>query len=134
MTGTWNPPGTSNLLHTDGGEQSCEHLPVPQVAYFGDRGQEAIEYFQHHNPLAETMGEGANEAEWIVDITTEADRHNRRALQSSVCVCPCEDFSEALVGMRHRVRHRCASLRRMTPCLSSVQGRCSRMVWPVCSR
>ena len=37
-------------------------------------GSEALEYFQDHNPGAEPMSEGSNEAEWIVDLTTHADR------------------------------------------------------------
>ncbi len=37
-------------------------------------GNEALEYFEDHNPGAERMQEGSNEAEWIVDLTTHADR------------------------------------------------------------
>ena len=37
-------------------------------------GSEALVYFQDHNPGAEPMSEGSNEAEWIVDLTTHADR------------------------------------------------------------
>ena len=37
-------------------------------------GNEALEYFKDNNPGAEPMAEGSNEAEWIVDLTTHADR------------------------------------------------------------
>ena len=33
-----------------------------------------LEYFKSHNPGAEPLQEGSNEAEWIVDLTTHADR------------------------------------------------------------
>ena len=36
-----------------------------------------MEYFQAHNPTAERMTEGANEAEWIVTLTTRADHQNK---------------------------------------------------------
>lgn len=52
-----------------------------RVVYFGPRGSEAVEYFKAA-PLPEgqmmtSLAEGANEAEWIVDITTQADRQQR---------------------------------------------------------
>ncbi|CAL8464553.1 g4088 [Coccomyxa elongata] len=52
-----------------------------RVVYFGPRGNEAVEYFKAA-PLPEgqmmtSLAEGANEAEWIVDITTQADRQQR---------------------------------------------------------
>lgn len=52
-----------------------------RVVYFGPRGHEATDYFQGV-PLPEgqmmtSLAEGANEAEWIVDITTQADRQER---------------------------------------------------------
>ena len=37
-------------------------------------GTEALEYFKANNPGAEPLQEGSNEAEWIVDLTTHADR------------------------------------------------------------
>ena len=37
-------------------------------------GSTALEYFESNNPGAEPMQEGSNEAEWIVDLTTHADR------------------------------------------------------------
>ena len=48
-------------------------------------GHEAIEYFgglplqAHGMQPAEPLQEGNNEAEWIVDLTTRADREGRRA-------------------------------------------------------
>ncbi len=36
-----------------------------------------MEYFQAHNPTAERMTAGANEAEWIVTLTTRADHQNK---------------------------------------------------------
>lgn len=45
-----------------------------------DTGNEALDYFQDNNPGAEKMEEGSNEAEWIVDLTTHADRDNKYAL------------------------------------------------------
>jgi len=48
-----------------------------QVVYFGNRGIEAVEYFEVNNPLTERMGQGANEAEWIVDLTTRADHEKK---------------------------------------------------------
>lgn len=55
-----------------------------RVVYFGARGTQATDYFKAA-PLPEgqmmtSLGEGANEAEWIVDITTQADRQERCAL------------------------------------------------------
>ena len=52
-----------------------------RVVYFGPRGSDAVEYFKAA-PLPEgqmmtSLAEGANEAEWIVDITTQADRQQR---------------------------------------------------------
>lgn len=52
-----------------------------RVVYFGPRGNDAVEYFKAA-PLPEgqmmtSLAEGANEAEWIVDITTQADRQQR---------------------------------------------------------
>lgn len=44
-----------------------------------DAGKEALDYFRKNNPGAEKMGEGSNEAEWIVNLTTHADRDNKCA-------------------------------------------------------
>lgn len=46
-------------------------------------GNEALEYFRNNNPGAEAMGEGSNEAEWIVNLTTHADRDNKCSLIES---------------------------------------------------
>ena len=45
------------------------------VEYFSSLPVGAIEGMQEAQPLQE----GSNEAEWIVDITTQADRQGRRA-------------------------------------------------------
>ena len=45
-----------------------------QVAYFGPSGQPAIDYFHASVPNVASFNEGENEAEWIVDLTTQADR------------------------------------------------------------
>ena len=64
-----------------------EYAVAPQVLLTDDcsAGHEAIEYF-NGLPLkangmqpAEPLQEGNNEAEWIVDLTTRADREGRRA-------------------------------------------------------
>ena len=69
-------------------------------------GKEALDYFQKNNPGAEKMGEGSNEAEWIVNLTTHADRDNKCAplnskyltftmpVYDTICVCLC------LVGVK----------------------------------
>ena len=41
---------------------------------------EALDYFHESNPDAEKMQAGSNEAEWIVDLTTHADRDDKCAL------------------------------------------------------
>ena len=61
-----------------------------RVVYFGARGEEATNYFKAV-PLPEgqmmtSLGEGSNEAEWIVDITTQADRQERYILLPACCV------------------------------------------------
>lgn len=43
-------------------------------------GVEALDYFHDNNPNAEQMQVGSNEAEWIVDLTTHADRDDKCAL------------------------------------------------------
>ncbi|KAL4431462.1 hypothetical protein ABPG75_006718 [Micractinium tetrahymenae] len=50
-----------------------------QVAYFGPNGKMAIEYFRDQCPHLEGLKDGENEAEWIVDLTTQADRQGRAA-------------------------------------------------------
>ena len=60
-----------------------------RVVYFGARGAEATDYFKAV-PLPEghmmtSLAEGANEAEWIVDITTQADRQERCAPLPLTC-------------------------------------------------
>ncbi|CAK0787534.1 hypothetical protein CVIRNUC_010754 [Coccomyxa viridis] len=54
------------------------------LVYFGERGQQAVEYFSslpvgaiEGAQEAQPLQEGSNEAEWIVDITTQADRQGR---------------------------------------------------------
>ena len=49
-----------------------------------DAGVEALNYFQESNPDAEAMAAGSNEAEWIVDLTTHADRDNKCALSGCI--------------------------------------------------
>ncbi|KAL4421764.1 hypothetical protein ABPG77_009747 [Micractinium sp. CCAP 211/92] len=48
-----------------------------QVAYFGPNGRLAIDYFHNQCPSLDGLKEGENEAEWIVDLTTQADRQGR---------------------------------------------------------
>jgi ATP-binding cassette, subfamily G (WHITE), member 2 len=48
-----------------------------EVVYFGESGGAALEYFQSIVPQASKRKEGDNEAEWIVDLTTQADRQNK---------------------------------------------------------
>lgn len=48
-----------------------------EVAYFGQCGAPALEYFQTIVPQSSKRKEGENEAEWIVDLTTQADRQNK---------------------------------------------------------
>ncbi|KAK9906864.1 hypothetical protein WJX75_009364 [Coccomyxa subellipsoidea] len=45
-----------------------------RTAYFGLNGQPAIDYFYNHFDKIRKKGENENLAEWIVDITTDADR------------------------------------------------------------
>ena len=54
-------------------------------------GQQAVEYFSslpvgaiEGAQEAQPLQEGSNEAEWIVDITTQADRQGRYALQAAL--------------------------------------------------
>ena len=57
-------------------------------------GQQAIEYFASL-PIgaiegaqeAQPLQEGSNEAEWIVDITTQADRQGRHAPARHLAFC-----------------------------------------------
>ena len=48
--------------------------------YFGQNGSVVLEYFHSVAPSSHVTGlkEGENEAEWIVDVTTLADRQNRQ--------------------------------------------------------
>lgn len=48
-----------------------------QVIYFGRNGGTALEYFQKLAPGIEGIKQGENPAEWIVDLTTLADRQGR---------------------------------------------------------
>ncbi len=69
-----------------------------RVVYFGPRGSEAVEYFQAA-PLPEgqmmtSLAQGANEAEWIVDITTQADRQQR-------CCTPAHQTTELTLRFWH---------------------------------
>lgn len=46
-------------------------------------GVEALDYFHESNPDAEKMQAGSNEAEWIMDLTTHADRDDKCALRAN---------------------------------------------------
>jgi ATP-binding cassette subfamily G (WHITE) protein 2 len=48
-----------------------------QVAYFGPCGAPALDYFHKTVPNLAAHKEGENEAEWIVDLTTQADRQGK---------------------------------------------------------
>ena len=49
-----------------------------KVAYFGENGAKAIEYFHSIAPSdVEGLKEGENESEWIVNMTTNADRQGK---------------------------------------------------------
>ena len=48
-----------------------------QVAYFGENGSMALNFFHTSCPNVSTLREGENEAEWIVDLTTQADRQGK---------------------------------------------------------
>ncbi|PRW20409.1 P-loop containing nucleoside triphosphate hydrolase [Chlorella sorokiniana] len=50
-----------------------------RVVYFGPNGKQALDYFHRQCPCLEGVKDGENEAEWLVDLTTEADRQNRVA-------------------------------------------------------
>lgn len=47
------------------------------VAYFGENGAVALNYFHTACPSVTNLREGENEAEWIVDLTTQADRQGK---------------------------------------------------------
>ncbi len=55
----WNKPKTDPIL---------SYLPA---------GRLAIDYFHNQCPSLEGLKEGENEAEWIVDLTTQASRGQR---------------------------------------------------------
>jgi hypothetical protein len=40
-------------------------------------GKQAVDYFHTQCPALEGLKDGGNEAEWIVDLTTQADRQGR---------------------------------------------------------
>ena len=48
--------------------------------YFGANGKQALEYFHSVTPTLEGVRDGENEAEWIVDVTTLADRQGRQGV------------------------------------------------------
>jgi ATP-binding cassette, subfamily G (WHITE), member 2 len=48
-----------------------------RVVYFGQNGSRALNFFHSACPLLPGLKEGENEAEWIVDLTTQADRQGR---------------------------------------------------------
>ena len=48
-----------------------------QVVYFGRCGSPAIDYFHSTAPNLAAYNAGENEAEWIVDLTTQADRQGK---------------------------------------------------------
>lgn len=47
------------------------------VVYFGQNGPQALNFFHNSCPAVPGLKEGENEAEWIVDLTTQADRQGR---------------------------------------------------------
>jgi ABC-type multidrug transport system ATPase subunit len=55
-----------------------------EMAYFGKSGAPALEYFQSIVPQASKRKEEENEAEWIVNLTTQADRQNKAGEFASV--------------------------------------------------
>lgn len=66
-------------LHSTGLDHQLKWLPL-------SAGHQAIEYFTSLSTTnevgtqqAEPLQEGSNEAEWIVDVTTQADRQGRQA-------------------------------------------------------
>lgn len=48
-----------------------------RVVYFGDGGAAAVDYFVAHTPVVKGLMADENEAEWIVDLTVQADRQGR---------------------------------------------------------
>jgi hypothetical protein len=46
--------------------------PTPSPA-----GKQAVDYFHTQCPALEGLKDGGNAAEWIVDLTTQADRQGR---------------------------------------------------------
>lgn len=48
-----------------------------KVVYFGENGGQVLDYFQNQCPTVEGLKEGENPAEWIVDLTTLADRQGK---------------------------------------------------------
>uniref|UniRef100_A0A1D2A9Y0 ABC transporter domain-containing protein n=4 Tax=Auxenochlorella protothecoides TaxID=3075 RepID=A0A1D2A9Y0_AUXPR len=62
-----------------------------QVVYFGTGGQEAVEYFVQNTPVIKGLMEGENEAEWIVDLTVQADRQGKAG-----------EFAGAFAASRHK--------------------------------
>ena len=48
-----------------------------EVVYFGQCGTPALDYFHSIVPQSAKAKVGENEAEWIVDLTTQADRQNK---------------------------------------------------------
>lgn len=50
-----------------------------RVVYFGPNGKLALDYFHTQCPCLAGLKEGENEAEWLVDLTTQADRQGRAA-------------------------------------------------------
>ncbi|CAK0786885.1 hypothetical protein CVIRNUC_010099 [Coccomyxa viridis] len=62
------PPHTFNLF------DRVLIMQRGRVAYFGLNGQPAINYFYDHFEKIRKKGSNENLAEWIVDISTEADR------------------------------------------------------------
>ena len=52
------------------------HTPL-HVSHPAPAGKQAVDYFHTQCPALEGLKEGGNEAEWIVDLTTQADRRGR---------------------------------------------------------
>ena len=48
-----------------------------RVVYFGPNGSAAVDFFQKRFPELEGVPDGGNPAEWIVDVTTKADRNDQ---------------------------------------------------------
>lgn len=55
-----------------------------QVVYFGEAGSQALDYFHSSCPEVSAIKDGENEAEWIVDLTTQADRQDKASIFAEI--------------------------------------------------